>query len=294
MIATLFTHPIDTLKLRQQLHGLSDRPASMPTSLTSPLPQHPPHSRNIWRLLTNILRYEGPSALYAGLSPAILRAATYSATRLGLYDPLRTWLNSALASRDEFGNVDLPSTPSFTVKFAASVTSGALGAIVGNPFELIKVRMQQNDTNAYRNAFDALRRITTGEGVFALWTGTYPAILRGALLTSSQLATYDQTKTILKTHFLLEEGILAHLSAAMMAGIVTTTVSTPADVVKSLVMHSYPTRSPLECMRHIFATDGLRGFMRGWTPNYARLGPHSLITMVVYENLRSNLGLSSL
>lgn len=295
MTATLFTHPIDTLKLRQQLHGLADRTTSSATTVSSPLSPRPLLSSNSYAVLSKILRSEGPTALYAGLSPAILRAATYSATRLGLYDPLRTWLSSVITPpcQDDHANTAKP-TPLFAVKLVASLSSGAIGAIVGNPFELIKVRMQQNDNRAYHNAFDALRRIIIDEGFFALWTGTYPAIWRGALLTSSQLATYDATKTFLKERASLHEGVVAHLGAAMMAGLVTTTVSTPADVVKSLVMHSRPTRTPVESMRFIFVTDGLRGFMRGWTPNYARLGPHSVITMLVYENLRSSFGLSNL
>lgn len=87
---------------------------------------------------------------------------------------------------------------------------------------------------------------------------------------------------------------MTHLGAAMLAGLVTTTVSTPADVVKSIVMHSKPRLHPVECVRQLFRTEGIGGFFRGWAANYARLGPHTLITVLTYENLRTALGWNNL
>lgn len=63
---------------------------------------------------------------------------------------------------------------------------------MGNPCELTKVRMQKNDGHGYKNVFDAIIRVVREEGFTALWIGTLPAAMRAALLTSSQLATYDQ------------------------------------------------------------------------------------------------------
>lgn len=185
--------------------------------------------------------------------------------------------------------------------------------------------MQQGKDHKYRNVFHGMYRIAKDEGFTALWTGTVPAALRAALLTSSQLATYDQryvdatrsadflikhatsrtlihllsarfpnSKMLLKRTTGLEEGLPAHFGAAMTAGLLTTTVSTPADLVKSVVMNSKPRLQLGVCVRHIFREEGFRGFMRGWTANYARLGPHTLLTVLTYENLRTALGWKNL
>lgn len=153
--------------------------------------------------------------------------------------------------------------------------------------------MQGNDYK-YSHAFDGLVRVTREEGATTLWNGTTPACIRAALLTSSQLATYDHSKTLLKRYTGLEEGLTAHFAAAMTAGVVTTTVSTPADLVKSLVMNSSARVSPVEIARRVMQTEGARGFLRGWSANYARLGPHTLLTVLVYENLRRGLGWDNL
>lgn len=154
--------------------------------------------------------------------------------------------------------------------------------------------MQRRNAAAYRHVFHAIFHIVRNDGIAALWTGTMPAAVRASLLTSSQLATYDQGKALIKHCTGLHEGLSAHVGAAMTAGLVTTTVSTPADVVKSVVMSSNPRLRPVECINLILTRDGLSGFLRGWTANYARLGPHTLITVVAYENLRTACGWKNL
>ena len=41
--------------------------------------------------------------------------------------------------------------------------------------------------------------------------------------------------------------------------------------------------SPLACAGDIFAREGARGFFKGWTANYARLGPQTTLMFVFME-----------
>lgn len=104
IVATTFTHPIDTVKLRLQLQGAY--------SATSA-----PRYSGLFSGFFHVVRDEGFFALYYGISPAILRACTYSATRLGMYEPLRS----------TFTDLSGSSGASFGVKVSAAVCSGALG-----------------------------------------------------------------------------------------------------------------------------------------------------------------------
>lgn len=106
-IATSFTHPIDTVKLRLQLQG------AFATETTA-------HYSGLFSGLFSIVRDEGFFALYMGLSPAILRAATYSATRLGMYEPLRSSFTERAGLQQ----------PTFALKVSAAVCSGAMGKCV--------------------------------------------------------------------------------------------------------------------------------------------------------------------
>ena len=67
MAATCFVQPLDLIKNRMQLSGTKT------SSLST---------------IKNILRNEGIIAMYSGLSAGLLRQATYTTTRLGIY----TWL----------------------------------------------------------------------------------------------------------------------------------------------------------------------------------------------------------
>lgn len=67
MAATCFVQPLDLIKNRMQLSGTKTSTLSVTSA---------------------ILKNEGALALYSGLSAGLMRQATYTTTRLGIY----TWL----------------------------------------------------------------------------------------------------------------------------------------------------------------------------------------------------------
>lgn len=71
MTAAACCHPLDVLKNRMQLAGIGG------TAKIS-----------AGQVFTNILRTEGMEAMYKGLTASLLRQATYSSARLGVYNGL--------------------------------------------------------------------------------------------------------------------------------------------------------------------------------------------------------------
>ena len=70
--------------------------------------------------------------LYKGLSAGLLRQATYTTARLGIFGQL----NSYALARNEGKPLDLH------VKALLGLTAGGLGALVGTPADLTLIRMQ--------------------------------------------------------------------------------------------------------------------------------------------------------
>lgn len=105
MSATLFVQPLDLIKNRMQLSGVDGKPKEYPTS---------------FHAFRGILAKEGFFALYNGLSAGLLRQATYTTTRLGIY----TWLFEKTRSEDG-------KPPNFAVKASIGMISGIVGAFVG-------------------------------------------------------------------------------------------------------------------------------------------------------------------
>ena len=76
MGATVFVQPLDLVKNRMQLSGEGGKAKEHKTSLHA---------------VRSILKREGIIGIYSGLSAGLLRQATYTTTRLGIF----TWLLEA-------------------------------------------------------------------------------------------------------------------------------------------------------------------------------------------------------
>lgn len=96
--------------------------------------------------------------------------------------------------------------------------SGGFGAIIGNPADLINVRMQADAKlppelkRNYKNVFDGVGRIVKNEGFFSLWRGAYPNVIRGMFMTAGQLASYDQIKEILLKTSIFKDNVITHFT----------------------------------------------------------------------------------
>ena len=68
--------------------------------------------------------------------------------------------------------------------------AGGLAQSAVNPFETVKVRLQNEGAAAvkkYRSFFNGFKVIFTEEGLRGLWKGTFPAICRELIYTSSRM-----------------------------------------------------------------------------------------------------------
>ena len=238
-----------------------------------------------------ILREEGWRGLAKGVEPSVFRELSYSTVRIGAYEPLRGLISGGSHSTD--------TNPA--VKFFSALVSGGTGAAMANPFDLIKTRMQAalpGEKLPYTSTFDALVQILKSDGLTrGLYKGWVVTSTRAAILTSAQLGSYDTIKNnILIKQFGMGDGLALHLCAAMSAGIITTTAANPIDVIKTRYMSD--TRgaysNPVQCILHTYKLDGLKGFFKGWMPSYWRLGPHTVLSLMLIERIRTLLGMSTI
>jgi len=303
-VSTFITNPIDVIKVRLQLQvqQKSNETAAHSTNATSSASFVRNGSSTVsasprigmLQLLVSMVRIEGLSSLWSGISPALFRVGTYSAVRVGFYEPVRTFLTSNVQNTNQ--QSASPGDTRFSIKVMSGLISGSFGAIVGNPFELVKVRMQGNNY-AYRGTIHAVRSIVEREGFRALWNGLGACMVRASLLTASQMATYDEAKSIVADWLNKPRSdLLVHTVSAMLAGLVTTTVTSPADVVKTRIMNEKrgTHKSSLHCLVSITKNERWTVLFQGWTPNYIRLGPQTLIFLVVYDKLRSTAGFNQI
>ncbi|KAF4624134.1 hypothetical protein G7Y89_g14039 [Cudoniella acicularis] len=225
----------------------------------------------------HVLKHNGFLGLYSGLSASLLRQITYSTTRFGVYEELKSRLSK---SKDG---------PSFPVLIAMASASGFLGGIAGNPADVLNVRMQHDaalpvqDRRNYKNAIDGLIRMTREEGWKSLFRGVWPNSMRAVLMTASQLASYDGFKRVLIQNTPLEDNLTTHFSASFLAGFVATTVCSPVDVIKTRIMSSHESKSLAKLLIDVYKVEGVGWMFRGWVPSFIRLGPHTIATFLFLE-----------
>lgn len=271
MGATLFVQPLDLVKTRMQVMKSQSGPS--PSSVS---------------ILLGVARNEGITKLYNGLSAGLLRQATYTTTRLGIY----TWLFENF-SKD--GN-----PPGFFVKAGLGMAAGASGAFVGTPAEVALIRMTSDGSlpadkrRNYKSVFDALIRIYREEGLTTLWRGATPTMGRAMVVNAAQLATYSQAKQFILATGYIKDGIGCHFVASMISGLVTTIASMPVDIAKTrLQSMKYVDGKPeykgaVDVLSKVVKNEGFFSLWKGFTPYYFRLGPHTVITFIFLEQMNKS------
>ncbi|CAN4081279.1 unnamed protein product [Withania somnifera] len=133
----------------------------------------------------------------------------------------------------------------------------------------------------YCGPFDAFNKIIRTEGIGGLWKGVLP------------------------NHFVINNNIVndniyAHTLSSIMSGLSATTLSCPADVIKTRMMNQATDkpgnckyRNSYDCLVKTVKAEGLKALWKGFFPTWARLGPWQFVFWVSYEKFRQIAGLSS-
>ncbi|XP_050293226.1 mitochondrial 2-oxoglutarate/malate carrier protein-like [Anthonomus grandis grandis] len=271
MMATCFVQPLDLLKNRMQMSGAGGKAKEYNSSVQA---------------LISIIQKEGVFTLYNGLSAGLLRQATYTTTRLGIY----TWLF------DLFTFDGKP--PNFAIKASIGMIAGVCGAFVGTPAEVALIRMTSDGRlppdkrRNYKSVIDALLRIWKEEGITTWWKGAVPTMGRALVVNAAQLATYSQTKQWLIGTGHFQEGIICHFFASMIAGLITTAASLPVDIIKTRIQNAKAAagqKQPalFDVLTVIIKDEGILALWKGFMPYYFRLGPHTVLTFIFLEQFNS-------
>uniref|UniRef100_A0ACD5TQD8 Uncharacterized protein n=1 Tax=Avena sativa TaxID=4498 RepID=A0ACD5TQD8_AVESA len=265
MLATCVIQPIDMIKVKIQL---GEGSASQVTK--------------------KMLAEGGVGSFYKGLSAGLLRQATYTTARLGSF---RVLTNKAIEAND---GKPLP----LIQKAFIGLTAGAIGATVGSPADLALIRMQADSTlpaaqrRHYKNAFQALYRISADEGVLALWKGAGPTVVRAMSLNMGMLASYDQSVELFRDKLGAGE-ISTVVGASAISGFFAAACSLPFDFVKTQIQKmqpdatgKYPYTGSLDCAMQTLKSGGPLKFYTGFPVYCVRIAPHVMMTWIFLNQIQ--------
>ncbi|KAF2001122.1 asparaginyl-tRNA synthetase [Amniculicola lignicola CBS 123094] len=256
-------YPVDLLKTRMQV--VNPSPAAVYSGISN--------------AMITISRVEGFRTLWKGLSSVVLGAGPAHAVYFASYEAVKHSLGGNEGGSEEHH------------PFAAAA-SGAAATIASdglmNPFDVIKQRMQLHGS-VYKSVPECARSVFRHEGLAAFYV-SYPTTLCMTVpFTAMQFMAYESISKIMNPTGRYDA--LTHCTAGGLAGGVAAGITTPLDVIKTLLQtRGSATDAELrnvsglmEAARIIRRRDGWRGYFRGLKPRIITTMPSTAICWSAYE-----------
>ena len=121
------------------------------------------------------------------------------------------------------------------------------------------------------------------------------ALARVMVGSSVQLSTFSTAKEkIAEKDFFNKGSWLIPASASMISSIAVVTCMTPFDVVSTRLYNQGTSASGkgllyngfVDCFIKISKQEGLTGFFKGVGPHYFRIGPHTILSLLFWDQLK--------
>jgi len=271
MLAWVVIHPANTVGVRMTVQNF-----------TSASPE-----RSLLRYSKAFVQKEGVKGLYAGLSAGIIRQIFYGTSRMGLFELFRDKLATVRET-------------DFLSRLVVGVASGGCAALISCPVEVSLVRLSTDKTlpvelrRNYRGFVDAIYQIAKNEGITTYWRGSIPLVNRAMVVGATQVATYDQFKTLYSRYAGFSPTSLSNVTASSMtAGFVYSVLSMPFEAIKNRMAFQRKVNGELlykslfQSLRLVIKNEGFFGLYVGFLPYYLRCGGHTVGMFVAMEQLRN-------
>lgn len=236
-----------------------------------------------------VTRTEGVRALWKGLTPF--------ATHLTLKYTLRMGSNAVFQSVFKDSKTGKISNHG---RLMAGFGAGVLEALaIVTPFEVVKIRLQQQrglspELLKYKGPIHCARMIIREEGLFGLWAGAAPTVMRNGTNQAAMFTAKNAFDVLLwKKHE--GDGKVLQPWQSMISGFLAGTAGPvctgPFDVVKTRLMAQSRGRGELKykgmvhAIRTIYAEEGLLALWRGLLPRLMRIPPGQAIMWAVADQV---------
>ena len=249
--------------------------------------------------MAKVARMEGPVALMAGLPSGLLRHGIAGTMRLGLFEPTLNLMNYGTTTKptnpDEIKEVTLGQ------RLLASSSTGAVAMVLANPAELVKTKLQASlvptavggKPQPYTGTFSCFRYIVQTEGVAGLFRGLKISVPRMAWQNMAEITAYDTTKTYLRQHYGMEDGLPMFFLGSLSAGFFGAYLGNPLDCIKTRIYQNplgpdgkplY--KGPLDVLGQMLKKEGILSLWKGVIPLWIHVTFFSVAVFVTYDMLR--------
>lgn len=265
----LVMYPLDVVKTRVQLQTASATGQDA--------------YNGMFDCFSKIIKNEGFSRLYRGITAPILMEAPKRATKFAANDEWGKFYRKA------FGQEKM--TQSLSVLTGA--TAGATESFVVVPFELVKIRLQDKaQASKYNGMLDCVSKIIKNEGPLTLYQGLESTMWRHILWNAGYFGSIFQVRSLMPAAKDKSSQVRNDLLSGAIGGTIGTVINTPMDVVKSRIQNSpkVPGQTPKynwawPALGTVMKEEGFAALYKGFLPKVLRLGPGGGILLVVFTGV---------
>lgn len=186
-------------------------------------------------------------------------------------------------------------------KFVTGGLAGACSALLVQPMELVKNRLQMSGAGGiqkdYRNSWDVVRKVYKYEGVLRFYNGLGASIVRQLMYTTTRLGIYQYYFDTYKRANGCVPSLLTCAGYGLIAGAAGALVGTPADVVlvRTVTDGNMPAhlrrnyKNIFDALIRIGREEGLAGLWSGCLPTTARAMVVNMCQLASYSQLKNYL-----
>uniref|UniRef100_A0A673CTP0 EF-hand domain-containing protein n=1 Tax=Sphaeramia orbicularis TaxID=375764 RepID=A0A673CTP0_9TELE len=252
------TAPLDRMKVFMQVHASKSNKISLVGGFKQ------------------MLKEGGPTSLWRGNGINVLKIAPETAIKFMAYEKIRTH-----------------------ERFMAGSLAGATAQTAIYPMEVLKTRLTLRKTGQYSGMFDCTKKILKNEGLKAFYKGYVPNILGIIPYAGIDLAVYESLKNLWLSHYAKDTanpGVLVLLGCGTISSTCGQLASYPLALIRTRMQAQASLEGseqlPMNLMvKKILEKEGFFGLYRGILPNFMKVLPAVSISYVVYEYMRSGLGI---
>uniref|UniRef100_A0A8C1BFF7 Solute carrier family 25 member 25a n=1 Tax=Cyprinus carpio carpio TaxID=630221 RepID=A0A8C1BFF7_CYPCA len=265
------TAPLDRLKVLMQVHGS--------------------HGNNMCIMsgLAQMIKEGGMRSLWRGNGVNVIKIAPESALKFMAYEQIKRLMGS---SQETLG---------ITERFLAGSLAGVIAQSAIYPMEVLKTRLALRKTGQYKGISDCAKHILKGEGASAFYKGYVPNMLGIIPYAGIDLAVYETLKNTWLQRYGTENadpGVFVLLACGTVSSTCGQLASYPLALVRTRMQAQAAVEGASQVsmtglFKQILKTEGPTGLYRGLTPNFLKVIPAVSISYVVYEHIKTTLGVQS-
>jgi solute carrier family 25 2-oxodicarboxylate transporter 21 len=267
-IEVAIMNPLDLVKTRFQIQGgVND-----PTRYTS-----------IIDCFRTMYRQEGALSFYKGIIPPLLAETPKRAVKFFTFERYKHL----------FTYGDYLSQP--LVLVLAGLFAGFTEAVVINPFEVVKVKLQaerskfSEQSGTMKTAREILAK--DGFGIKGLNKGLTATLGRHGVFNMVYFGFYHNVKNLVPEQKDPVADFFRRFAIGLMAGTFSSIMNIPFDVAKSRIQGPQPVlgqikyKSCFQTLGLIYKEEGYFALYKGLVPKVLRLGPGGAIMLLIYETV---------